>query len=466
VIDAAHATMTSETPAPGTLSEGRERGHAGASGLCNEHPQQTGYDNKSGASDSSAGMAGSSSKPEDDRRCGDKPIGEILAEIRFDSQLTPSQKQTLEDLISRYAKAFGYANARPADLPMLRTRLVQDFEVVRHLPARLPAKKREIVRKWVEAMVKAGLYVRCDNNSWASRVTVVPKADGTWRVCGNYVDVNEQCESDAGPMPNHREKMSTFRGCRFFAVFDLENGYLQGSLDEVGRRVFAMITDEGVFCPQRVPYGVKNAPVWFHNAVARVVAGIPCCESMFDDVCVAAPDFERFVAHLEEFLKRAVEHNLKLKAKKAVIGSPCVRFVGRIIGGDRIEVDRERVTGLVDAGPPQDRATLHSYLSSVNWLSMFLPALAAIAAPLWALMKKNAEFRWTDECQRSFEAIRRIIAEPQWLEHPEPDATLVLRTDACARGIAGALLQVHHTRKGANGIMAIVLDRLPSTVAN
>jgi len=39
--------------------------------------------------------------------------------------------------------------------------------------------------------------------------------------------------------------------------------------------------------------------------------------------------------------------------------------------------------------------------------------------------------------------VQRSIADATWLEHPDPDATLVLRTDGSRRGIAGALLQSH-----------------------
>jgi len=238
---------------------------------------------------------------------------------------------------------------QPANLPVMRTRLKADHRVVRQMPARLSPAKRKIVHDWVSTMVLAGLYTRCDNNSWASRVTVVPKADGSFRCCGNYVEVNKQCESDAGPMPDHRQKMSTFRGCRLFATFDMENGYLQGELDDLGSAVFAVVTEDGTFCPKRVPFGVKNAPVWFHNGVARIAAGVPLCETIFDDACIGGYDLEEFTANLAAFLDTVIANNIKLKARKAHIGVTQVRFVGRIIDGDTVRIDTERCESLVHA---------------------------------------------------------------------------------------------------------------------
>jgi hypothetical protein len=197
------------------------------------------------------------------RDIGDRPVEEILREITFGDQLSTEQTAALKDIVKRKAKAWGYANRTPANLPKLRTRLRLGFRVVKHMPARLSPKRRKIVHDWMVSLVKAGLYVRRDNNSWASRVTLVPKPDGSTRTCGNYVDVNAQCESDAGPMPDQRTKISTFRGCNFFATFDMENGFLQGELDELGQEVFAVVLDDGTYCPLRVPYGAKTHPFGF-----------------------------------------------------------------------------------------------------------------------------------------------------------------------------------------------------------
>lgn len=71
----------------------------------------------------------------------------------------------------------------------------------------------------------------------------------------------------------------------FFSVFDMENGYLQGEMDEAGTSVFAITTEDGVYGPLRVPYGVKNAPRWFHNAVAEIVHGLDGTESVFRRRC-------------------------------------------------------------------------------------------------------------------------------------------------------------------------------------
>jgi len=382
-----------------------------------------------------------------DRKTGNRKLEDVLREIRFDPGLTAEHRKRLEGLVAKYLPAFGYANSQPADLPVCVTRLKPEHRIVYSQPRRLPLKKREAVRKWLSAMLEAGLYKRLDNNDWASPVTVVPKGDD-FRVCGDYTEVNKQVLADAGPMPNARQKMTTFKGCKFFATFDMENGFLQGPLDELGQKVFAIIVEEGVYGPFRPPYGIMNAPVWFHNAIARIVKEVPGAESIFDDVGIGGMTFDEFFMRLEKFFQVVIAHNIKLKAKKTVLGAPTIHFVGRIVGQDRVDVDRERLSGWLKAEAPRDKTTLLSWLCSVQWLNNFVPALAGLIDPLWPLVRGKSEFKWTTECQRAFDAVLHVLQrEPTWLEHPDENATLVLRTDACIRGIAGALLQFHNETK-------------------
>jgi len=200
--------------------------------------------------------------------------------------------------------------------------------------------------------------------------------------------------------------------------------------------------------------------VWFHNAIARLFEKIDRCATIFDDACLGEETFGAFEALLIQFLDTCIAANVKLKAKKAVIGVPSVRFVGRILSGDKIEVDKGRLQGLLDATPPQDKNTLRSYLSTVNWINNFVPHLAAIAAPLWNLLRKDAEYKWTDDHNRSFEGVKKAIENTWWLEHPDGNALLLLRTDACKRGIAAVLPQRHED--GSIGAIAFYSRKLTS----
>lgn len=66
---------------------------------------------------------------------------------------------------------------------------------------------------------------------------------------------------------------------------------------------------------------------------------------------------------------------------------------------------------------------------------------AFYSAPLSDLLKKNAKWNWTDECQRNFEHLRQCLHTVPILRHPDFSKIFEVHSDACKDSIAGVLMQ-------------------------
>ena len=117
-------------------------------------------------------------------------------------------------------------------------------------------------------------------------------------------------------------------------------------------------------------------------------------------------------------------------------------YVGRLISADKVEVDPSRLQPFLNAIAPYDKASLRSYLGSINWFIPFVPGLGVFAGSLYELMRKDTPFKWTAQHQQLFELIKNRISNPSPLAYPNPALQKVLRTDASRRGIAGVLYQI------------------------
>jgi len=104
---------------------------------------------------------------------------EAIAGVRFADNLTPEQVQTLRQTLLRFYQAFGFANSQPARLPKMRVRLKPGYCEVRHVPRLYPAVKRAALRRWIQTMVSAGMYKKLAANSWATRVIMIKKPEGS-----------------------------------------------------------------------------------------------------------------------------------------------------------------------------------------------------------------------------------------------------------------------------------------------
>ena len=80
---------------------------------------------------------------------------------------------------------------------------------------------------------------------------------------------------------------------------------------------------------------------------------------------------------------------------------------------------------------------LQSFLSTVNYLSRFLPFLSGIRAPLQNLLKKDSEFIWTNVHQQ----LKLHVSYDVKLNFYDSNKPLYIEVDTSKKGIGAVMLQ-------------------------
>ena len=65
----------------------------------------------------------------------------------------------------------------------------------------------------------------------------------------------------------------------------------------------------------------------------------------------------------------------------------------------------------------------------VNFLSSFPPNLRRLLIPMYDLQKKSKTFKWTDEAEKAFNDIKKLLVNPPVLKAPTPDGLFRLESD-------------------------------------
>lgn len=69
-----------------------------------------------------------------------------------------------------------------------------------------------------------GIISKVDRSDWASPLVVVPKADKSIRICGDYkVTINHSVEEETYPLPNTEDLFAMLAGGRWFSKLDLSH---------------------------------------------------------------------------------------------------------------------------------------------------------------------------------------------------------------------------------------------------
>ncbi|RDX94534.1 hypothetical protein CR513_23077, partial [Mucuna pruriens] len=119
--------------------------------------------------------------------------------------------------------------------------------------------KREAAKQETHKLITAGFVREVQYPTWLANVVMVRKANGKWRMCTDYTDLNKTCPKDSYPLSGIDRLVDNVAGFTFLSFMDAYSGYNQIRMHPHDEEKTAFITEEGAFCYQVMPFGLKNA---------------------------------------------------------------------------------------------------------------------------------------------------------------------------------------------------------------
>ena len=106
-----------------------------------------------------------------------------------------------------------------------------------------------------------------------------------------------------------------------------------------------------------MPFGLKNAPVFFQRVMDQVLEGADFLECYIDDVLVHSKGLEQHLTHLEELFKRLIAVDLKIHPKKCEFAVTSVVYLGHRILPNGIMAHWAKVVAILEMPNPNDVST-------------------------------------------------------------------------------------------------------------
>jgi transposase InsO family protein len=308
--------------------------------------------------------------------------------------------------------------------------------------------QKEIVRQ-IKTLEEKGIIEK-SQSAYYSQVLMVPKPDGTRRLCIDYRNLND-CTVDASwPIPNISDMLQRIgsQKPKIFGTMDLTQGYHQAPLTMQTRAFTSFIVFCGVYQFTRLPFGLKRAPSYFQEVMATfVLAGLIhiTCEMYIDDCNVFGQSTDEFIARLKQIFERFRKYHVFLKASKCFFGYTEIDFVGKVISEEGLKMSRSKIQSVLDFPLPSISKQLKSFLGLVNYFRDFVRNHSNIVKPLHALLtnyQKSKKISWTEEAKPAFESIKTEIAKCTTMHFLNDTDPIFLQTDASEYGIGGYLFQL------------------------
>ena len=160
-----------------------------------------------------------------------------------------------------------------------------------------------------------------------------------------------------------------------------------------------------------------------------------------DDLNVYSRNFNEHLVHLREVFERLRNAGLKLKAKKCQFFKKELAFLGHVVGENEVKPDPEKVEAIKKHPVPTNITELRQFLGLASYYRKFIEGFGKIAAPLNQLLRKETEYQWNDECQQSFEELKKRLTTAPILGHPDFSKPFIVMTDASKHGLGAILSQ-------------------------
>lgn len=103
--------------------------------------------------------------------------------------------------------------------------------------------------------------------TWISNPVLVKKADGSWRMCVDFKNINSACPKDYYPLPEIDWKIESVMGYKYKCFLDAYKGYHQVQMAKDDEEKTAFYTDQGTYCYTKMPFGLKNAGATYQRLV-------------------------------------------------------------------------------------------------------------------------------------------------------------------------------------------------------
>ena len=374
-------------------------------------------------------------------------LGKILSTANL-SHLNEEEQVALEKILKKnidipYLKGDKWEGT---DLLTHKIRLDTDkpVNVRKH---KIPYKLIDTVNDQIEEWLKIGI-IRPSTSPYNSPIWVVPKKPDSsgqprWRVVTDFRKLNEHTEDDSYPLPIMTNIFDKIGGAKYYTKLDLSSGFLQIPVHPKDISKTAFSTDFGHYEFVRMPFGMKTAPKTFQRAMDIALKGL-IGNGVFcymDDILIHAKNLEEHNRLITEVFERLRKYNFKLEIDKCEFLKKEVAYLGHVLNQNGVKPDEGKITAVKEFPVPKTQKNVRQFLGLSGFYRRFLRNYAKIARPLFDLLKKDAKFDWTTECQKAFEFLKDQLCKAPILIFPNFKEEFLLFTDASGIAIGALLAQ-------------------------
>ena len=228
------------------------------------------------------------------------------------------------------------------------------FKSVKQKRRSFAPKRQKAINEEIGKFLQAKAIREVEYPEWLANVVLVKKANGKWRLCIDFTEINRACSKDSFPLPRIDLIVDATTDHELLSFMDAFSGYNQISMDPSDQEKTSFVTGQGTYCYRVIPFEQKNAGTTYQRLVNRMFQKQigTFMEVYIDDMLVKSIKAELHITHLAEAFQVLKSYNMKLNPAKYAFGVSAGNFLGFIVNNRGIEANPDKIKVVLDMLPP------------------------------------------------------------------------------------------------------------------
>jgi hypothetical protein len=223
--------------------------------------------------------------------------------------------------------------------------------------------------------------IRPSKSPIAAPFFFVKKKDGSLWPVQDYRALNAATVKNRYPLPLIDDLVNKLQGAQYFTKLDVRWGYNNVRIKEGDEWKAAFRTNQGMFEPLVMFFGLTNLPATFQTMMNDIFADLIAEGHVviyLDDILIFTRTLEEHRRIVCRVLKKLRSHKLYLKPEKCEFEKESIEYLGLIISHNHVAMDPAKDTGVLEWPVPTNLKEVQSFIGFLNFYRRFIEGFAKV----------------------------------------------------------------------------------------